>query len=222
MSPRPRDDGGGLAPAAAQPLPSAFYARAAEEVARDLLGAHLLSSVGGERVGGRIVETEAYVGPHDPASHAAERIGRTARNASMFGPPGIAYVYRIYGLHWCLNAVTGAADHPAAVLIRSLEPLEGREVMRRRRRGPPGSRRRDAPEPDWPPDRDLARGPARLARAFGIDGSLDGHPLDRPPLWIVAGEPIRPESVAAGPRIGVTRASDWELRFFVRGSRWVS
>jgi DNA-3-methyladenine glycosylase len=219
VSARP-DDGGGLTPAA-QLLPSAFYARPAEEVARDLLGAHLLSTIDGERTLGRIVEAEAYVGPHDPASHAAERIGRTARNASMYGPPGIAYVYRIYGMHWCLNAVTGSPDHPAAVLIRAVEPLEGLDVMRRRRRAPPGRRPTEL-SASWPPDRELARGPARLARALGIDGALDGHALDRPPLCIVPGERIPDERVVAGPRIGVTRARDWELRFFLRGSPWVS
>ncbi len=212
-----------MSAAAAGPILSpSFYGREAEEVARALLGAHLVSTIGGERVSGRIVETEAYVGPHDPASHAAARIGRTTRNESMFGPPGIAYVYRIYGLHWCLNAVTGERDHPAAVLIRALEPLEGLEVMRRRRREPPG-RRRAAPPADWPPDRDLARGPARLARAFAIDGSLDGHPLDQPPLLVAAAPPdTLPPPVMNGPRIGVTRAAEWELRFWIRGNRFVS
>lgn len=157
---------------------------------------------------GRIVEAEAYVGPHDPASHAAERIGRTARNASMFGPPGIAYVYRIYGLHWCLNVVTGPEGYPAAVLIRALEPLAGIETMRRRRR----LRR----------DHELTSGPARLAEALGITGALDGHPLQEPPLVLAAGEPVPDEAVAVGPRIGVTRAQDWPLRFYVRGNPWVS
>jgi DNA-3-methyladenine glycosylase len=93
----------------------------------------LVSDVGGMRTAGMVVETEAYIGPHDPASHAAERIGRTLRNASMFGPPGIAYVYRIYGIHWCLNAVTDAEEYPAAVLIRALQPVTGIDVMRLRR-----------------------------------------------------------------------------------------
>ena len=210
------------APAAGPALPPSFYGREAEEVARDLLGAHLVSTNGGARVSGRIVETEAYVGPHDPASHAAERIGRTARNASMFGAPGIAYVYRIYGLHWCLNAVTGDPGHPAAVLIRAVEPLCGLEVMRRRRRESP-DRRLATPPPGWPSDRDLARGPARLARAFAIDGSLGGHPLDQPPLWIAApSPPTTPPAVTTGPRIGVSRAADWQLRFWITGSQFVS
>src|SRR5690606_19885019 len=93
-------------------LAPSFYARSAEQVARGLLGAVLVSTIGGRRTSGRIVETEAYVGPHDPASHAAERIGRTARNQAMYGQPGRAYVYRIYGIHWCLNAVTDQVDFP--------------------------------------------------------------------------------------------------------------
>jgi DNA-3-methyladenine glycosylase len=190
------------------PIPAAFFDRPAESVARDLLGGVLISTIGGEETVGRIVEAEAYIGPHDPASHAAERIGRTARNASMFGPPGIAYVYRIYGLHWCLNVVTGPEGYPAAVLIRALEPLAGIETMRRRRR----LRR----------DHELTSGPARLAEALGITGALDGHPLQEPPLVLAAGEPVPDEAVAVGPRIGVTRAQDWPLRFYVRGNPWVS
>ena len=100
---------------------------------RDLIGAPLISTVDGLEIVSRIVETEAYIGPHDDASHAAARIGRTARNAAMFGAPGIAYVYRIYGIHWCLNVVTDRADYPAAVLIRAIEPLLGIDHMRARR-----------------------------------------------------------------------------------------
>ncbi len=196
-------------------LPPSFYERDTQRVARELLGSVLVSRVGGVWTAGRIVETEAYVGPHDPASHAAERIGRTARNAAMFGPPGRAYVYRIYGLHWCLNAVTGPEGQGTAVLIRALEPLEGLEVMAERRAT--GSRSGAAPPPLA-----LASGPARLAQALGITGELDTHPLDAPPLWIEAGAPVPPDAVAAGPRIGVTRAADWPLRFVVRGSRWLS
>jgi DNA-3-methyladenine glycosylase len=189
-----------------------FYARETEIVARDLIGSILVSVIGGERVEGRIVETEAYVGPHDPASHAAERIGRTARNTSMFGPPGTAYVYRIYGVHWCLNAVTREIDYPAAVLIRAVEPLRGIEIMRARRwpAQPPG------------PDRLIASGPGKLAAAFGIDGRLDGHDLRRPPLFVLRSEPVAVRDIYSGPRIGITRAADWPLRFCLRGSVWVS
>ena len=196
-----------------QPLPPAFYARGAEVVARDLLGAVVVSDVGGVRTAGRIVETEAYLGSADPASHAAERIGRTARNESMFARGGIAYVYFIYGMHWCLNAVTGEPDVANAVLIRALEPIEGLDAMRERR----GIRSGKPPK-----DRDLARGPARLAEALGITGALDGHDLALPPLMIAAGDTIPDDAVAVGPRIGITRAADWPLRFFLEGSPWIS
>jgi DNA-3-methyladenine glycosylase len=193
-------------------LPPSWYARPAEAVARDLLGMVLVSRIGGLEVSGRIVETEAYVGPHDDASHAASRVGRTPRNESMFGPPGIAYVYRIYGVHWCLNVVTDERDYPAAVLIRAVEPLAGLQTMRARRfpvRTPLG-------------DRALASGPGKLAAAFGIDGELDGAPLDTPPLWLQPGPPLPAEAVRAGPRIGITRAADWPLRFCEAGSPWLS
>lgn len=173
---------------------------------------HLVSRVGGVETVGRIVETEAYVGPHDDASHAAARIGRTARNASMYGTPGTAYVYRIYGIHWCLNIVTDANDYPAAVLIRALEPLEGLEHMRRRRA------RSDRPIAD----RGLCSGPGRLADALGVTGMLDAHPLDRVPLWLREGDPVPASRIVAGPRIGVTRAVDWPLRFCEGGSPWLS
>ena len=196
--------------AAEQPnaLTPEFFARDTVLVARDLLGALLISTVGGKRVSSRIVETEAYVGPHDPASHGAERIGRTARNESMFGDPGIAYVYRIYGVHWCLNAVTHQPGFPAAVLIRALEPLEGIDTMLRRR----GCQRA----------RDIASGPGKLAQAFAIGGKLDGHPLDRAPLWIEQGITIAKKHIVTGPRIGITKAADWPLRFCIRDSKWLS
>lgn len=188
------------------PLPPAFYDRDAEAVARALLGAALVSDIGGVRTAGRIVEAEAYPGPHDPASHAAERIGRTARNDPMHGPPGIAYVYRIYGVHWCLNAVTGSPERPAAVLIRALEPTEGEDVMARRRGRA----------------RDLANGPGRLAAALGVDGTANRHALHALPLRIIAGA-LRPgESVAVGPRIGVSRAREAPLRFWLSGNGHVS
>ncbi|MFO7892580.1 MAG: DNA-3-methyladenine glycosylase [Longimicrobiales bacterium] len=189
------------------PLPPAFYARPARDVAPSLIGHYLVSTLGGERTVGRIVETEAYLGPDDPASHAAARVGRTARNAAMFGPPGTAYVYRSYGIHWCLNAVTDTEGHPAAVLLRALEPVAGIDVMRARR---------------GTSDRDLARGPGRLAQALGITGDQDGHPLVDPPLLLAEGRQADPSEIHAGPRIGVSRARDWPLRFTLKGSRYLS
>jgi DNA-3-methyladenine glycosylase len=194
---------------AGQVLPIRFYARPSAIVARELLGALIVSTVGAMRTVGRIVETEAYTGPEDEASHAAERIGRTSRNASMFGRPGRAYVYRIYGVHWCLNVVTDTLDHPAAVLIRAIEPVDGIEAMIVRRGEDVAAAR-------------LGSGPGNLARALGIDGDLDGHPLREPPLRIMADEPLPDTAVARGPRIGVTRAIEAPLRFFVADSPSVS
>ena len=190
------------------PLPPAFYARPAEVVARELLGTLLVSEVGGRRVVGEIVETEAYVGPHDDASHAAVRFGRTPRNDPMFGAPGTTYVYRIYGAHWCINVVTDREEFPAAVLLRAARPVEGIEAARERRPGRP--------------DRELMRGPGNLAQALGVTGAENYHPLDRPPLWIAPAVSSQAEEVAAGPRIGITRAADWPFRFWLRGSPWVS
>jgi DNA-3-methyladenine glycosylase len=185
-----------------------FYARSALEVARALLGCVLRrEGPGGEPgVAGRIVETEAYSGSDDPASHAAARIGRTARNDPLFGPPGIAYVHLNYGVHWCLNAVTGAEGAPSGVLIRALEPLEGIETMRARRGG------RD----------DLTNGPGRLSQALAIGPELQRHPLDRPPLSITAGEPVPDAHVRRSPRIGISRAADRLYRFTDDRSAWVS
>lgn len=168
----------------------------------------LVSSTDGAHCTARIVETEAYVGPDDAASHAAERIGRTRRNAAMFGPPGRAYVYRIYGLHWCLNVVTDEPGHPAAVLVRAAEPVDGLEAMRARRAGRP--------------DQTLLRGPGNLCRALGVDASLDHHPLTEPPLRIVPGVPVPDREAARGPRVGVTRAAERPLRFWIQGSSYVS
>lgn len=185
-----------------------FYARSAPEVARALLGCVLVREGphGAPRVAGRIVETEAYTGTDDPASHAAARIGRTARNDPLFGPPGTAYVHLNYGIHWCLNAVTGAEDVPSGVLIRALEPLEGIETMRVRRGG------RDA----------LTNGPGRLSQALAIGPELQRHPLDSPPLRIVAGEPVPEEHVRCSPRIGISRAADRLYRFTDDRSPWLS
>ncbi|MFQ5690283.1 MAG: DNA-3-methyladenine glycosylase [Gemmatimonadota bacterium] len=187
------------------PLPLEFYAASAAEIARSLLGCFLLAESGGQRVGGRIVETEAYTGPEDPACHAAARIGRTARNDPLYGPPGTAYVHLNYGVHWCLNAVTGPIGHPAAVLIRALEPTVGCDTMRRRRGR-----------------EDLTNGPARLTQALAIGPGLQRHPLDRPPLWISPGEPIPLASLVVTRRVGISRGVDLPLRFYDGRSRWVS
>lgn len=203
-----------------EPLGAEFYGRPAQEVARDLLGRVLFSTVGGHVTAARIVETEAYTGPDDPASHAAARIGRTARNASMFSAGGHAYVYLIYGVHWCLNMVTGPAGFPSAVLVRAVEPMLGVEVMRRRR----GAGARSGQPGDGPLDgRRLTGGPARLAEALGVTGELDGHPLDQEPLELLDVPGWRPPpDITVGPRIGVTRARERPLRYHVTGNRWVS
>lgn len=180
--------------------------RPADVVARDLLGTRLISTVGGMATAGIVVETEAYLGASDPASHAAERIGRTRRNESMFGPPGVAYVYLIYGMHWCVNVVTGATGVPSAVLIRALEPVEGTETMRERRG-------RDAA---------LCTGPARLCQALGITGELDGHSLSGPPLELRPGWSVPDRHVSRSGRVGVCQAADWPLRFYVRGHPSIS
>lgn len=177
-----------------------------QEVARALLGTRLVSTIGGIRTVGVVVETEAYQGGNDPASHAATRHGRTDRNASMFGPAGRAYVYRSYGVHWCVNVVTGATGEPQAVLIRGLEPLEGQETMLRRRRG----------------RRPLTAGPGRLCQALGITGDLDGHDLREAPLVLAGGWAVGDPAVGISGRIGVSRAADRLLRFYVRGSPGVT
>ena len=190
------------------PLPLAFYDRPAEIVARELLGTMIVSEVGGRRVVAEIVETEAYTGPEDEASHAHLRFGRTERNDPMFGRAGTAYVYLIYGMHWCINVVTGPEDFPAAVLIRAARPVEGLEVARERRPGRP--------------DHELMRGPGNLARALGVDRTQNRGAVDGPPLWFASGASLAGAKVAAGPRIGIKRAAEAPLRFWVRGSVWVS
>ena len=189
-----------------KPLPLAFYARPTAEVARRLLGQILVSRIRGREAVGRIVETEAYIGPHDPACHAYGH-RRTTRTEPLYGPPGTAYVYFTYGMHWCLNAVTERVDYPAAVLIRALEPLAGIALMRRRR-GPV-------------PDRALCAGPARLCEALGITGEQNGGSLERGAVRILAGGRTR-FRVAVTPRIGITTARDWPLRFVIADSRWLS
>jgi DNA-3-methyladenine glycosylase len=176
-----------------------FFGRDVNEVARELVGATLL--VGS--VGGRIVEVEAY-DHDDPAAHGFR--GRTARNESMFGPAGRAYVYRSYGIHWCLNLVCAEEGVPAAVLLRALEPTAGLELMRARR--------------ELDDSRLLCSGPGRLCQALGVTRALDGLRLDRPPFELH--QAAAPVEVAADQRIGITRAADLPWRYVLAGSRFVS
>jgi len=202
---------GGVRPETARRLPRSFFERPTLEVARDLLGRRLVRLERGRRISGCIVEVEAYIGEYDQASHAA--VGRTPRNAVMYGPAGHAYVYFIYGKHYCLNVVTEREGFPAAILIRALEPEEGLERIARRRPG--------VPMRDW------LRGPGRVCAGLGIDRRFNGHDLCAPgaQLWLEEGEPVPDEAVAVGPRIGVrgdalARCRPW--RFYVRESPFVS
>jgi DNA-3-methyladenine glycosylase len=184
-------------------LPRRFYARPTVEVARDLLGAYL---VHGPCVG-RIVETEAYVGVHDLAAHASR--GLTPRTQVIFGPPGHAYVYLIYGMYWCLNLVAEPDGQPGCVLIRALEPVAGIEEMRRRR---PTARRLE----------DLASGPGKLTLALGITRRHNAQDVTRGPLVVRLPVSPKPVPIAVTPRVGVTRSADWPLRFCIEGSPFVS
>ena len=176
-----------------------FFARSVHEVAPDLIGATLLV----DGVGGRIVEVEAY-DQEDPASHAYR--GRTARNAVMFGPPGHAYVYRSYGIHWCLNLVCGDEGVPEAALIRALEPTAGLEEQRRRR--------------GVIEERALCSGPGKLCQALGITGEHDGLALDLPPFRLE--ERARAPEIVTGPRVGITRATELTWRYSEANSLFVS
>jgi DNA-3-methyladenine glycosylase len=174
------------------PLPRSFYDRDVLEVAPALLGQRLVHLLDGVRVAGIITETEAYRGSEDLACHA--RHGCTARNAVMFGPPGHAYIYFTYGMHWCLNAVCDRVGFPAAVLIRALQPCEGLEQI--------AARRPNLPAAQW------TNGPAKLTRALAITGALNGIDLCDPhsALWIEPG--ITPQSWHSGPRIGISYAPE--------------
>jgi DNA-3-methyladenine glycosylase len=176
-----------------------FFARSVHQVAPELIGVTLLV----DGVGGPIVEVEAY-DQKDPASHGYR--GRTARNASMFGPPGHAYIYRSYGMHWCLNLVCEEEGSAAAVLLRALEPLHGVDRMQERRRTENA--------------RLLCAGPGRLCEALGLTGEHDGLPLDRPPFELRSREASA--EVAAAPRIGISRAAERPWRYVLAGSPFLS
>jgi DNA-3-methyladenine glycosylase len=190
-------------------LPRSFYARDAEQVARELLGCVLYRRLADATLAGRIVETEAYVGEEDQACHA--RHGKTQRNAVMYGAPGHAYVYFIYGVHDMLNVVCQRAGRPEAVLLRALHPVQGLERMRRRR----GVTALTA----------LASGPGKLCQALGIDRSHNGIDLCGGALWIAAADLLPGESVQRSPRIGVAyagRDASRLRRYFVAGNPHVS
>lgn len=178
-------------------LPRSFYDRSTETVARELLGKLLVRTVEGAARIGRIVETEAYLGSHDKASHSSR--GLTPRNRSMFGPPGHAYVYLVYGMHHCMNVVTEAEGHGAAVLIRALEPIDGIHAR--------------------------TQGPGLLCKAMGIDRTLDGHDLLADDFFVAEPEPPAKVRVVKRPRIGVDYAGPWArrlLRFYVADNSFVS
>lgn len=201
LSPTGRSPRSRCAAPARAALAPAFYDRETAAVARELLGHHLLvRQPRGGWWAARIVETEAYLGPHDPASHSAA--GCTPRTAHMHGPAGTAYVYRIYGMHWCLNAVTEAVGVGAAALIRAVEPLGVPGAMWARR--PAASR-----------ETDLTNGPGKLCAALGISLRHSGTSLQDGPVRIIEGEPVPDAAVRVSPRIGISKAADWPLRFFL-------
>ena len=180
-----------------RPLAIEFYARPTLTVARDLLGCQLVRILDGERLVGIITETEAYIGEDDLACHA--KAGRTKRTTPMYGPPGRAYVYFTYGMHWCLNAVTEAEGFPAAVLIRAVETVAGESVV--------AFRRRKAKRADW------TNGPAKLTVAFGIDSQHNEVNLTQTDsgLWIGPGFVISDSNVTSGPRVGLTNVPEpWQ------------
>lgn len=171
------------------------------------MGAIVVSTLGGRVTRGRIVETEAYLGQDDPASHGF-KLRRHRGNEALYGRPGGWYVYLSYGIHWCANLVCGPEGRGGAVLLRAVEPVGGIAAMRQRRHGVA--------------DRELCNGPGKLCQALGIDRSLDGIPMAG--SRVTLGLPIDPtrEEIGVGVRIGITKAADWPLRFTLAGSRWLS
>lgn len=192
-------------------LPREFYSRAnVVTVARDLLGKLLVVPTGSKRISGRIVEVEAYRGPQDRAAHSYGG-RRTKRTETMYGIGGIAYVFFVYGMYYQFNVVTGAAETPHAVLIRAVEPVEGIELMRKRRQAQP--------------DHNLTNGPGKLCIALEIDRRLDAADLLGDKVWIEEREKLPRSQIAAGPRIGIDYAEEWKdkpWRFWVKGNPFVS
>jgi DNA-3-methyladenine glycosylase len=190
-------------------LPRSFYSRPALDCASDLIGKVLVRRLGRRRLSGRIVETEAYAGPHDLACHASK--GHTPRTSVMFGPPGFAYVYMIYGFYFCLNVVTEPLGYPAAVLIRAVEPLENVELMRELRNNPQR-------------ENNVASGPGKLCMAMSIDKQLNGADLLGTTIWI-EDRKLDPGPIRTSPRVGVDYAGEYKdkpWRFYVDGNPHVS
>jgi DNA-3-methyladenine glycosylase len=186
-----------VAPLSSQKLPREFYDRDTIAVAKDLLGKYLVHVTRGSRRVGRIVEVEAYLGPHDLAAHSAR--GRTKRNEVMFGPPGFAYVYMIYGMYYCMNVVTEREGHASAVLLRALEPVQNLNGK--------------------------TSGPGLLCKTMGIDRRLNGHDLLSDDFFIATGEARQEFRIAKRPRIGVDYAGEWakkHLRFYIKGNPFIS
>jgi DNA-3-methyladenine glycosylase len=192
---------------AAPVLPREFFNRDPATVARELLGKVLIRREGRNLLAGRVVEDEAYLGQDDPAAHAFG--GQTARNSVLFGPPGHAYVYFIYGMYECLNLVAEPEGQSGCVLIRALEPVAGVETMQQRR---PAARKLE----------DLASGPGKLTLALGITRACNGIDVTRGSLVVRAPAETRKIEMATSPRIGITKCVDWPLRFYIRGNRFVS
>jgi DNA-3-methyladenine glycosylase len=188
-------------------LPVAFFRRPTEVVAQDLLGMVVVSTAGDELTTARIVETEAYLGYDDPASHGYLH-RHNARNHALFGPPGSWYVYLSYGMHWCANLVCQRTGLASAVLLRALEPLDGLDVMRRRR--------------GRVPDRELCSGPGKLCQALGITRDLDGRQIAESEVAVHRPRSNEENTIVVTSRIGITKAADWPLRFVVAGSPWLS
>lgn len=194
-------------------LPRDFYDRPTLEVAQGLLGKRLVRTFGRTRLSGVIVETEAYLGPADAASHA--RFGPTSRASPMFGEPGHAYIYFTYGMHHCMNAVTEGIGSGTGVLIRALEPSEGQEQMRRNR-----LRNRKAKTRIL--DTDLCSGPGKLCQALGLDISLNHADLSGNILWIEAGKTMPTDRIGKSPRVGIREGREHPWRFYVADSPHVS
>lgn len=184
---------------AGKSLPASFFARPSDIVARELLGAIVVTRRRGAITAGRIIETEAYFGADDPASHAY-RLRLHPRNRSLYAAPGTWYVYLSYGIHWCCNLTAAGAAPGCAVLLRGVEPLDGIPIIRRRRGGVP--------------DRILADGPGKLCQALGITRALDG--MSMRDSWAVVLGGAAPAGYTVTPRIGISKAVDWPLRFLAR------